>query len=147
VALTAVVVAAPARTYERHRLETTALYGVVRENLETLYGAIDDGALGVKLPKHAKKELDAYLDCGLLCQASRGSSATNAPRVGWWLSRARAEGSARGLKVDGQSRDNRRRWGASRRPDETRPQAVHFRPTAALPRGASRCYSNRRWNH
>jgi fibro-slime domain-containing protein len=24
--------------------------------------------LGVKLPKHAKKELDAYLDCGLLCR-------------------------------------------------------------------------------
>src|SRR5262245_21399259 len=39
---------------------TTALYEVVRENIETLYGAIDDGALGVKLPKHAKKELDAY---------------------------------------------------------------------------------------
>jgi hypothetical protein len=65
VAVAAAVVAAPARTYERHRPETTALYDVVRENIETLYGAIDDGALGVKLPKHAKKELDTYLDCGL----------------------------------------------------------------------------------
>jgi hypothetical protein len=41
---------------------------VVRDNLETLYGAIDDGALDIKLPKHAKKELEAYLDCGLLCR-------------------------------------------------------------------------------
>ena len=48
--------------YERHRPETTALYEFVRDNLETLYGAIDDGAIDVKLPKHAKKELEAYLD-------------------------------------------------------------------------------------
>ncbi len=40
----------------------------MRDNLETLYGAIDDGALDVKLPKHAKKELEAYLDCGPLCR-------------------------------------------------------------------------------
>ncbi|HKQ70353.1 MAG TPA: hypothetical protein VJT73_13480 [Polyangiaceae bacterium] len=42
--------------YQRHRPERTALYEVVRDNLETLYGAIDDGALDVRLPKHAKKE-------------------------------------------------------------------------------------------
>lgn len=40
----------------------------MRDNLETLYGAIDDGALAVRVPKHAKKELAAYLDCGLLCR-------------------------------------------------------------------------------
>jgi hypothetical protein len=64
-------VAAAARDipYERHRPELTALYELVRDNLETLYGAIDDGALDVRVPKHAKKELEAYLDCGLL---SRG---------------------------------------------------------------------------
>ena len=56
------------RTYRRRRPEATALYEVVRDNLETLYGAIDDGALAVKLPKHARKELEAYLDCGLLCR-------------------------------------------------------------------------------
>ena len=56
------------RTYNRRRPEATALYEVVRDNLETLYGAVDDGALGVKLPRHARKELDAYLDCGLLCR-------------------------------------------------------------------------------
>jgi hypothetical protein len=58
-------------TYERRRQETTALYEVVRDNLETLYGAIEDGALAVKLPKHAKKELEGYLDCGLLCRVAR----------------------------------------------------------------------------
>jgi hypothetical protein len=52
--------------YRRHRPETTALYGVVRDNLETLYGAIGDGAIAVRIPKQARKELEAYLDCGLL---------------------------------------------------------------------------------
>jgi hypothetical protein len=54
--------------YRRHRPEATALYEVVRDNLETLYGAIDDGALDVKLAKHQRKELEAFLDCGLLCR-------------------------------------------------------------------------------
>ena len=57
-----------AAVYERHRPETTALYEVVSDNLDTLYAAIDDGALDVRIPKHAKKELDAVLDCGLLCR-------------------------------------------------------------------------------
>ena len=50
-------------TYVRRRPELTALYEVVRDDLETLCGAIDDGAVDVKLPGHAKKELEAYLDC------------------------------------------------------------------------------------
>ena len=54
--------------YRRHRPETTALYEVVRDNLETLLGAVDDGALAVRIPRHARKELLAYLDCGLLCR-------------------------------------------------------------------------------
>jgi hypothetical protein len=54
--------------YERHRPERTTLYEVVRDNVETLYGAIDDGAIAIRLPQHAKKELEAYLDCGLLCR-------------------------------------------------------------------------------
>jgi Putative transposase/Transposase zinc-binding domain len=65
-------VASAARTpgvvYERRRPERTTLYEIVRDNVETLYGAIDDGAIAVRIPKHAKKELDAYLDCGLLCR-------------------------------------------------------------------------------
>ena len=54
--------------YRPRRPEATALYEVVRDNLETLYGAIDDGAIAVRIPKHARKELEAYLDCGLLCR-------------------------------------------------------------------------------
>jgi putative transposase/transposase-like zinc-binding protein len=54
--------------YRARRPETTALYEVVRDNLETLYGAIDDGALAVRIPKHARKELESYLDCGLVCR-------------------------------------------------------------------------------
>ena len=45
------------------------LYEVVRDNLETLYGAIGDGAIAVRIPKLARKELEAYLDCGLLAGA------------------------------------------------------------------------------
>ena len=47
---------------------TTALYEVVRDNLETLYGATGDGTIAVRIPKHARKELEAYLGCGLLCR-------------------------------------------------------------------------------
>ena len=54
--------------YRRRRPEATALYEVVRDNLETLLAAIDDGALAVRIPKHARQELLAYLDCGLLCR-------------------------------------------------------------------------------
>jgi len=58
------VLQAPAAgVYRRHRPETTALYELARDNLETLYGAIGDGALAVRIPKHARKELEAYLDC------------------------------------------------------------------------------------
>ena len=46
--------------YRRHRPDATALYEVVRDNLETLFGAINDGALAVRLPRHARKELLAY---------------------------------------------------------------------------------------
>ena len=34
--------------YRRHRPETTALYEVVRDNLETLYGAIGDGRVNLR---------------------------------------------------------------------------------------------------
>jgi hypothetical protein len=50
------------------RSETAALYEVVLEDLETLYGAIDQGAIAVRIPKHARKKLEAYLGCGLLCR-------------------------------------------------------------------------------
>src|SRR6266496_2184918 len=43
-------------SYKRHWPERSTLYEVVRDNLETLYGAIDEGALDVKVSKHARKE-------------------------------------------------------------------------------------------
>ena len=55
-------------TYERRRPEATTLYQVVQDNLETLYGAVDDGAVKLALPRFVKKELEGYLDCGLLCR-------------------------------------------------------------------------------
>lgn len=49
-----------------------ALYEVVRDNLETLLGAINEGALAVRIPRNARKELLAHLDCGLLCGPKPG---------------------------------------------------------------------------
>lgn len=40
----------------------------MRENLATLYGAVDDGALPIALPDFVRSELGGYLDCGLLCR-------------------------------------------------------------------------------
>lgn len=59
---------AEAITYERRRPEATTLYEVVRDNLETLYGAVDDGAVKLALPGFVRRELEGYLDCGLLCR-------------------------------------------------------------------------------
>ena len=55
-------------TYARRRPETTTLYQVVQENLATLYGAVADNAVAVRLPGFVRKELEGYLDCGLLCR-------------------------------------------------------------------------------
>jgi Transposase zinc-binding domain/Putative transposase len=43
------------------------LYAVVRDNLATLYDAVEDGELAIALPKFVRKELEGYLTCGLLC--------------------------------------------------------------------------------
>ncbi|WP_437960377.1 hypothetical protein WME76_12525 [Sorangium sp. So ce119] len=40
----------------------------MRDNVQTLYGAIDDGAIAIRIPERTKKQLEAYLDCGLLCR-------------------------------------------------------------------------------
>ena len=58
----------PSVVYERRRPEATTLYQVVADNLATLYGAVDDGALAIALPRFVKKELEGYLECGLLCR-------------------------------------------------------------------------------
>jgi hypothetical protein len=41
---------------------------VVRDNLATLYGAVADGALSLALPQFVRKELEGYLECGMLCR-------------------------------------------------------------------------------
>ena len=43
----------------------TRWYGTISR---PFFGAIDDGGLAVRIPKHARDELLAYLDCGLLCR-------------------------------------------------------------------------------
>jgi hypothetical protein len=53
--------------YTRRRPETTTLYAVVRDNLATLYGAVEDGARAIALPAFVRKELSGYLECGMLC--------------------------------------------------------------------------------
>src|SRR5207247_9332213 len=67
--LPAVSLGAPgARGYQRHRSETTTLYAVVRDNIETLYAAVAAGFEGAALPPFVRREFDGYLDCGLLCR-------------------------------------------------------------------------------
>ena len=55
-------------SYDRHRPETTTLYAVVRDNVETLYAAVAAGFDGAALPPFVRRELESYLDCGLLCR-------------------------------------------------------------------------------
>jgi hypothetical protein len=83
------------RVYRPRAPETTALHEVVRDNLETLYGAIGDGAIAVRIPKHARKELEAYLDCGLLCRGSARLWCEECEQAGWWRLVAKGVASAR----------------------------------------------------
>lgn len=53
--------------YARRRPELTTLYEVVRDNLATLYAAADAG-FSSPLPGFVRSELEAYLECGLLCR-------------------------------------------------------------------------------
>ena len=53
--------------YEQRRPEQGTLYQVVRDNLQTLYAAVEDGVAS-PLPAFVRDELDRYLDCGLLCR-------------------------------------------------------------------------------
>jgi hypothetical protein len=44
------------------------LHRVVRENLLTLYEAVEEGFAGASLPAFVRKELDGFVGCGLLCR-------------------------------------------------------------------------------
>ncbi|MEO8900112.1 MAG: transposase zinc-binding domain-containing protein, partial [Polyangiaceae bacterium] len=54
--------------YQRHRPESTTLYAVVRDNIESLYAAVSAGFDGVALPPFVRREFEGYLGCGLLCR-------------------------------------------------------------------------------
>ena len=54
-------------SYERRRPELGTLPRVVRENLQTLCAAVEQGFSGAALPEFVRRELEGYLDCGLLC--------------------------------------------------------------------------------
>lgn len=53
-------------SYERRRPEDGTLHRVVRENLRTLYAAVEEGFAGAPLPGFVRRALEGYLDCGLL---------------------------------------------------------------------------------
>ena len=53
--------------YERRRPEQGTLYQVVRDNLQTLYAAVEDG-FASPLPAFVRDEFDQYFDCGILCR-------------------------------------------------------------------------------
>jgi hypothetical protein len=53
------------RTYARHRPETSALYVVVREHLETFLATVREER-GKDLPRYVEQELRRYLRCGIL---------------------------------------------------------------------------------
>ena len=40
----------------------------MRENLQTLYAAVEDGFSGAPLPPFVRQEFEGYLECGLLCR-------------------------------------------------------------------------------
>ena len=62
-----VPVSAGGYAYERRRPELGTLHRVVRENLHTLYAATEQG-FSTPLPQFVRRELEHYLDCGLLCR-------------------------------------------------------------------------------
>jgi len=53
--------------YQRRRPELSALHQVVRDNLRTLYAAVEQG-FAAPLPEFVRREFEQYLDCGLLCR-------------------------------------------------------------------------------
>jgi hypothetical protein len=66
---------ADAGTYERRRSAQSALHRVVRENLLTLFAAIEEG-FASPLPKFVRCELENYVHCGVL---SRGFALLECP--------------------------------------------------------------------
>jgi hypothetical protein len=69
--------AARSYVYERRRPESTTLHRVVRENLATLYAAVEQG-FASPLGSFVKDELEGYLACGVLARGSATMQCENA---------------------------------------------------------------------
>jgi hypothetical protein len=68
---------AVAITYSRRQPELGALHQVVRDNLRTLYAAAEQG-FASPLPEFVKRELEGYVDCGLLVRGFAVLACSNA---------------------------------------------------------------------
>ncbi|MFC1641677.1 transposase zinc-binding domain-containing protein, partial [Myxococcota bacterium] len=53
--------------YQQRRPESGTLHQVVRDNLQTLYAAVEEGSAS-PLPEFVRREFEQFLDCGLLCR-------------------------------------------------------------------------------
>jgi hypothetical protein len=60
-----VATAAADYDYQRRRPEAGTLHQILRENLLTLYSAVEHG-FATPLPEFVKRELEGFVDCGLL---------------------------------------------------------------------------------
>ncbi len=58
----------PATRYQRRVPEATVLYGIVREHLSTFLARSAAAPDRPGLPRHVRRELERFLDCGLLCR-------------------------------------------------------------------------------
>ena len=57
-------------SYQRRRPELSTLHQVVRDNLEALYATVAAGFAIAPLPDFVRRELEGFLDCGLLCSSA-----------------------------------------------------------------------------
>lgn len=56
--------------YSRRRVESSALYQVVRDHVETFYQAVEDGFASAPLPQFVRNEFERFLACGVLCRGA-----------------------------------------------------------------------------
>ena len=54
--------------YRRRQPAETVLYQVMQEHLETFLARTEAGAAGPGLPRHVRRELARFLDCGFLAR-------------------------------------------------------------------------------
>jgi hypothetical protein len=54
----------PPAVYKQRRPEESVLYAVVRDNLATLYDAVEDGELAIALPKFVLRRCPAKISWG-----------------------------------------------------------------------------------